>query len=74
MKTSPSEDKSQLLSLADAAEMYGFSPDYLRNLVNKGRLAARKIGGVWITTTEDVEAYINSRQQRGRFRDDIIPA
>ena len=66
-----SNDKSRLISLTEAAELYGFSPKYLGNLAKKGRLEAQKIGNSWVTTPENVEAYIRSRQKRGVFRDDI---
>ena len=64
-------DKNRLISLPEAAELYGFSPDYLRNLAQKGRLAAQKVGTVWVTTPSDVEAYIASRKRRGVFREDV---
>lgn len=64
-------DKTRLISLADAAELYGFSRYYLSNLAKKGRLKAQKVGGAWVTTPRDIEDYINSREERGAFRDDI---
>ncbi len=66
-------DKNSLISLADAAHIYGFSPDYLRNLAQKKRLKAQKIGGIWVTSRTNVEEYIKSRQKRGLYRDDISP-
>lgn len=64
-------DKSELISLADAAERYGFSHNYLRNIARKGRLQARKIGNSWATTPADMEEFIESRVERGVYRDDI---
>lgn len=66
-----SDDKTRFISLAEAADMYGFSQDYLGNLARKGRLTAQKIGKMWVTTPADVEAYIRSRQERGAYRGDI---
>ena len=68
---SSTEDKTRLISLAEAAEMYGFSYGYLRQLAGRGRLKAVKIGNSWITTPADVEDYIRSRQRRGAYRNDI---
>ena len=65
------EDKNRLISLAEAAELYGFSHVYLSELAKKGRLNAQKIGNSWATTPADVEAFISSRQKRGVYRDDI---
>ncbi len=65
------DDKTRLISLPEAAELYGFNPDYLGQLANKGRLKAQKIGKMWVTTPQDIEEYITSRQRRGVYRDDI---
>ena len=65
------EDKTRLISLAEAANLFGFSRYYLSNLAKKGRLKAQKVGGAWVTTPKDVEDYIRSREERGAFRDDI---
>lgn len=65
------EGKNRLISLAEAAELYGFSHNYLRNIARKGRLRAQKIAGAWLTTPKDVENFIRSRQERGVYRDDI---
>ena len=65
------DDKTRLISLADAAAIYGLSPTYLRTLAQKGRLKAQKVADLWLTTPQDVEVYIRSRQQRGVFRRDI---
>jgi hypothetical protein len=66
-----SADKSIPITLAEAAEMYGFNHRFLSELARKGRLRARKSGGVWLTTPEAIEAYIRSRKKRGAYRDDI---
>ena len=65
------DNKKRLISLPEAAEIYGFNAKYLAQLAGKGRLEAKKIGGVWITTPEDMERYIKSRQKRGAYREDI---
>jgi hypothetical protein len=65
------DDKNRLISLAEAAELYGFNPVYLSHLARKGRLKAKKMGNSWITTLENMEDYIRSRQKRGVYRDDI---
>ncbi|MBX3061273.1 MAG: helix-turn-helix domain-containing protein [Anaerolineae bacterium] len=65
------DDKTRLISLPEAAELYGFSPNYLGNLVRKGRLKAQKVGNSWVTTPQDVEDFVRSRRQRGVYRNDI---
>ena len=65
------DDKTRLISLPEAAELYGLSHSYLRAIARKGRLQAQKVGTNWVTTPKDVENYIASRENRGVFRDDI---
>ena len=69
--TPENEDKTRLISLPDAAEIYGFNARYLSELAKKGRLKAQKIGHSYVTTPADVEEYIQSRKKRGVYRDDI---
>ena len=71
MMNDTNEDKERLISLAEASEIYGFSTGYLRQIARKGRLKARKIAQNWLTTPANVEAYIESRQKRGAYREDI---
>lgn len=63
--------KDRLISIPEAAEMYGFNPRYLAELAKKGRIEAQKIGNSWVTTPQKVEDYIRSRQKRGAYRNDI---
>lgn len=65
------EDKDRLISLPEAAKIYGFNPRYLSELAKKGRLKAEKIGHSYVTTPAYVEEYIRSRKKRGAYRDDI---
>ena len=65
------DDKTRLISLADAAAIYGFDQRYLATLARRGRLKAQKIGNSWATTPYDIEVFITSRQKRGVYRDDI---
>ena len=64
-------DKDRLISLNEAADLYGFDHRYLGTLARKGRLKAQKIGNSWVTTPAYVEEFIESRQKRGVFREDI---
>lgn len=62
------KQKDDLLTLSEAAETYGFSGDYLRRLAEKGRLKARKLGRNWLTTFDDMETFIESREPRGVYK------
>ena len=65
------DDKSRLISLPEAAKIYGFSAKYLSELAKKGRLKAQKIGHSYVTTPANVEEYIRSRKRMGVYRNDI---
>jgi len=69
--TTPHGNKARILSMAEAAEMFGFSPQFLSELAKRGRLKAFRVGRSWATTIGDMEAYIRSRQKKGAFRQDI---
>lgn len=64
-------DKTRLISLSEASELYGLDNNYLGQLARKGRLRAKKIANVWLTTPADIEDYIRSRQKRGVYRKDV---
>ena len=66
-----STDKNRLISLAEAATISGFSRNYLNNLAKRKRLKAEKLGNMWVTTIGDLEEFIQSRHQKGVFRNDI---
>jgi hypothetical protein len=65
------EDKNRLITMAEAAEMYGFTHVYLSKLAKRGRLKAQRYGPIWMTTPADMEEYIRSRHRKGAYRDDI---
>ena len=50
-------DNHKFLSLAEAAEITGYSSGHLRYLVRTGRLEGVKLGRNWFTTTEAMERY-----------------
>jgi membrane-associated HD superfamily phosphohydrolase len=68
------DDKTRLISLSLKLLNYmGLAQIICVNLAQKGRLKAQKVGPSWVTTPQDVEDYIASRQKRGSLRDDIQP-
>ena len=63
--------KDELITFSQAAEIYGFTADYFQKLAKRGRMKARKLGKLWVTTPADVEEFIKSRKVTGVFREDI---
>lgn len=58
----------ELLTLSQVAKAYGYSGDYLRRLAEKGRLRAHKLGRNWLTTADDMETFLESRERRGVYK------
>ena len=73
--TTPQPDPltiGELISLAEAAELSGFTPDFLKKLAQTGKLRARKIGRNWATTVASVEIYKANRNEKNipkKYRD-----
>jgi len=51
----------ELISLQDAADYAGLTRDSLQSYIRRGRLKAKKIGWMWVTTRAAVDAYLSSR-------------
>lgn len=46
------------VTLNEASKFYNYSQDYLRNLINKGKLKASKKGKLWYINISDIDNYI----------------
>jgi len=51
-------DKEALLPLSDLSHLYNYRPDYLRNLINRGKLKGKKKGKTWYVRVKDLAEYI----------------
>jgi Helix-turn-helix domain len=51
----------ELISLQDAAEYAGLAKDTLHGYAKNGRLRAKKIGWMWVTTHAAIDEYLASR-------------
>ena len=54
----------KVISLNQAAEISGYTQDYLGFLVRKGELKGMKKGRTWFTTEEEVKNYIFKKKVR----------
>ena len=55
----------QLLSTQEAAEHSGLSDVHLRRLVRLGKVAGVRLGRLWFTTAEAVDAYLAQGHRPG---------
>ncbi|MBW2368529.1 MAG: Fic family protein [Deltaproteobacteria bacterium] len=51
-------NKEAQLPLSDLAHIYNYSPDYLRNLINRGKLKGKKKGKTWYVRVQDMANYV----------------
>lgn len=51
----------ELISLQEAAEYSGLSRHSLSTYMRNGRLRAKKLGNVWVTTRVAIDQYLASR-------------
>ncbi len=51
-------DKEAQLPLSDLAHIYNYSPDYLRNLINRDQLKGQKKGKTWYVRVRDMAEYV----------------
>jgi hypothetical protein len=52
-----------ILSLEQASQYTGLAAQTLKIQADRGRLGAQRVGGVWVTTIEDVMRYVASRRK-----------
>lgn len=61
----------ELVSVTEAAEQLGITPDAARRAVQRGTLKATRVGSFYVVTLEEVERYrAEHLGRRGRPRKD----
>jgi len=48
------------LTTAEAAELSGYHPEYVRELIRDGKIEGRKFGIVWQVSKESLTVYLES--------------
>ncbi len=64
----PQNDKAaaeRLISLVEAAEICGLSPDHLRKLMRSGKVWGTKIARNWVTSEAAVREYMATERRPG---------
>ena len=59
------EVAERLMSLAEAAELFGLSHSHLRKLVREGKIWGKQVGRYWVTTEEAVAEYLAQDRRPG---------
>jgi hypothetical protein len=55
-----------VISLAEAAALFGLSSGHLKHLAQKGRFRAWKIARNWVTTAAAVSEYVADVEKRSK--------
>ncbi len=58
-----SENSGEYLTVRSAADISGYSQQYLRRLLRKGVFKTRKIGQIWLIDHKDFVNYLNDAAQ-----------
>ncbi|MEO8233418.1 MAG: Fic family protein, partial [Ignavibacteriota bacterium] len=53
-------NEDAVLPLRDISKFYNYSQDYIRNLINKGKIKAQKRGKLWYVRIREIEKYLKS--------------
>ena len=51
------------LTVQQAAELSGYHPEHLRELVREGKIAAQKFGIVWQVSKRSLSAYLKAAEK-----------
>jgi hypothetical protein len=69
--TVPEQRKEGYITLKEASERFGYSQDYLGQLIRKGKIDGKLVYShvAWVTTPEAIEQYIDDdKNKKGRGR------
>lgn len=57
------KSNSKYITLKEAAEISGYAPDYIGQLIRKGKLPGKQVyfNVAWMTTREDLQNYMNKK-------------
>ena len=60
-------NEKEFISLKEAAEMSGYSPDYIGQLIRSGKLPGKQVflNVAWVTTKEAIDVYM-SKDKKGK--------
>jgi hypothetical protein len=60
--------ETEWITIAEAAAISGFEPDYLRKLIRAGRVEGRKYVIVWQVSRPSLLAYLREQRSKGERR------
>lgn len=64
-KTNTDNSYTNLISVEQAAELSGFTPQHVRKLLRAGLLKGSKLGHIWVTTKDAIQEYLATERRTG---------
>lgn len=56
---------SELITVSEAAELSGYTPQHVRLLIRQGLINARRAGGIWLIEASSLRNYIENAPKPG---------
>jgi len=54
-----------MITVSEASELSGYTPQHIRLLIRQGLIDARRAGGIWLIQASSLRSYINSNPKPG---------
>jgi len=56
---------AELITVSEASELSGYTPQHVRLLIRQGLINARRAGGIWLVEASSLREYIESAPKPG---------
>jgi len=56
---------SELITVSEASELSGYTPQHVRLLIRQGLINGRRSGGIWLVEASSLRNYINNAPKPG---------
>lgn len=56
---------SEMITVAEACDVSGYTPQHIRLLIRQGLISARRAGGIWLVEASSLRSYIASNPKPG---------
>ncbi|MGP1371532.1 MAG: helix-turn-helix domain-containing protein [Almyronema sp.] len=69
-----SQDKmtdSEMITVSEAAELSGYTPQHVRLLIRQGLISARRAGGIWLVEASSLKSYLDKAPKPGPKSDNL---
>ena len=70
--TQDEQKKEGFITLKEASERFGYAPDYIGQLIRKGKIEGKQVYAnvAWMTTPEAIEEYLSKEKRTGKSEKD----